>query len=109
MPDIYTYSKRVAIAAFVTLLVLAGFYLLGWHLYFFLLVFSAILLAVLFCGMTDWFVDKLHLKRGLGLLMAAPLLAVLLVLVNELYVKDVLEKSPDELPEKGRTPAIVEQ
>jgi len=70
MHDIYTYAKRVAIAAFITLLIITGFYLLGQHAYFFLLVFAAILLAVLFCGMTDWLVDKLHLKRGLSLLVA---------------------------------------
>ncbi|WP_461491542.1 AI-2E family transporter [Pontibacter sp. HJ8] len=35
------------------------------------------------------------LVGGLGLLMAAPILAVLLVLVKELYVKDVLEKTPE--------------
>ena len=70
MTDIYTYSKRVAAAAFITLLMLAAFYLLGRHAYFFLLVFAAILLAVLFCGMADWLTDKLHLKRGLALLLA---------------------------------------
>lgn len=70
MPDIYTYSKRVAVAAFIILLMLAGFYLLGQHAYFFLLVFAAILLAVLFCGMTDWITEKVHLPRGLSLLLA---------------------------------------
>ncbi|WP_161888554.1 AI-2E family transporter [Pontibacter russatus] len=70
MADIYTYSRRVATAALIVLLMLAGFYLLGRHAYFFLLVFAAILLAVLFCGMTDWLTDKLHLKRGLALLLA---------------------------------------
>ena len=70
MTDIYTYSKRVATAAFIILLMLAGFYLLGQHAYFFLLVFAAILLAVLFCGMTDWITGKLHLPRGLSLLLA---------------------------------------
>ncbi|MFD3000375.1 AI-2E family transporter [Pontibacter toksunensis] len=70
MPDVYTYSKRVAIATLIVLLIIAGFYMLGWHGYFFLLVFAAILMAVLFCGMTDWIVNKLHLKRGLSLLLA---------------------------------------
>ncbi|GAB3818944.1 AI-2E family transporter [Pontibacter rugosus] len=70
MPDIYTYSKRVAIAAAIVLLVAAAFYMLGTHGYFFLLVLAAILLAVLFCGMTDWLVDKLHIKRGISLLLA---------------------------------------
>ncbi|MCJ8165928.1 AI-2E family transporter [Pontibacter sp. E15-1] len=73
MPDVYTYAKRVAIAAFIILLLVSGFYLLGQHVYFFLLVFAAILLAVLFCGLTDWITDKLHLRRGLSLVLAVVL------------------------------------
>lgn len=70
MQNVYIFSKRVAIAALVVLLVASVFYLIGQHLYFFLLVFAGILLAVLFCGMTDWIVDKLHLNRGLSLLVS---------------------------------------
>ncbi|WP_299754546.1 AI-2E family transporter [uncultured Pontibacter sp.] len=70
MLNVYLYAKRVAIAALVVLLIVTGFYLLGQHAYFFLLVFAAILLAVLFCGITDWITAKLHLKRGLSLLLA---------------------------------------
>lgn len=70
MLNVYTYSKRIAIAAFVVLLIASGFYLLGKHAYFFLLVSAAILLSVLFCGITDWISSKLHLKRGLSLLLA---------------------------------------
>ncbi|MCC9166345.1 AI-2E family transporter [Pontibacter harenae] len=65
--DIYTFSKRVALAAFLVLLIGAGFYLLGNNLYFFLLVFAGILLSVLFCGMTDWITNKMHIKRGISL------------------------------------------
>ncbi|MHA6247408.1 AI-2E family transporter [Pontibacter sp. CAU 1760] len=71
MPEIYSYSKRVALAAFISLLLLAGFYLIGQYIYFFLLVFSAVLLAVLLCGITDWLEANLKLKRGLGVLLAA--------------------------------------
>ncbi|OKL40285.1 AI-2E family transporter [Pontibacter flavimaris] len=70
MLNVYLYAKRVAIAALVVLLMGVGFYLLGQHAYFFMLAFSAVLLAVLFCGMTDWLTEKLHLKRGLSLLVA---------------------------------------
>lgn len=79
MLNVYQYAKRVAIAALVVLLVGAGFYLLGRHAYFFLLVFAAILLAVLFCGMTDWITDKLHLKRGVSLLLAVLLFFGLII------------------------------
>ncbi|PTX18503.1 putative PurR-regulated permease PerM [Pontibacter mucosus] len=79
MLNVYLYAKRVAIAALVVLLIGTGFYLLGRHAYFFLLVFAAILLAVLFCGMTDWIVDKLHLKRGWSLLLAVLLFFGLII------------------------------
>lgn len=70
MLNVYTYSKRVAIAAFVVLLSIAAFYLIGKHFYFFLLVFAGILMAVMFCGMTDWLVRNVHLKRGIALFLA---------------------------------------
>jgi predicted PurR-regulated permease PerM len=79
MSDIYTFSKRVAIAVFITLLIVTGFYMLGWHGYFFLLAFAGILLAVLFCGMTDWIVRKVHLKRGIALLLSVVLFFGVLV------------------------------
>lgn len=79
MPDIYTYARRVAIAALVILLIMAGFYLLAQHAYFFLLVFAGILMAVMFCGMTDWLVDKAHLKRWLALLLSVVLFFGVLV------------------------------
>lgn len=33
------------------------------------------------------------IQGGIGLLLAAPLLAVVIVIINELYIKDVLESS----------------
>lgn len=68
--NVFTFTKRVAVAALVIFLVSAGFYLLVRHGSFFLLVFSGLLMAVMFCGMTDWLVDKVHLKRWLALLLS---------------------------------------
>ncbi len=56
-------------AAFIVFLIASGFYLIGKASYFFLLVFSAVLLAVMFCGLTDIGVQKLKLKRWLSLLL----------------------------------------
>jgi len=70
MMNVYDYTKRVAITAFVVLLIATAFYILGKHLYFFLLVFAGILFAVIFCGMTDWLVQKVHLKRSIALFLA---------------------------------------
>ncbi|WP_162425787.1 AI-2E family transporter [Pontibacter pudoricolor] len=79
MTDSYTFAKRVAIAAFIAVLVSGGFYLLVTQFYFFLLVFAGILLAVLFCGMSDWITGKLHLKRGWSLLLSVLIFFGLLV------------------------------
>lgn len=35
------------------------------------------------------------LQGGIGLLLAAPLLAVIMVIIKELYIKDVLDKADD--------------
>ena len=69
MQNVYSFSKRVAIAAFIVFLIAAGFYLLSKVGYFFLLVFAAILMAVMLCGLTDIGVQKLKLKRWLSLLL----------------------------------------
>ncbi|MER2997647.1 AI-2E family transporter [Pontibacter populi] len=79
MTDNYSFAKRIAIAAFVVVLVAGGFYLLVKQFYFFLLVFAGILLAVLFCGMADWITSKLHLKRGWSLLLSVLVFFGLLV------------------------------
>lgn len=70
MQDMYSYARKIALAAFIIILIGAGFYLLVNSAYFFLLVFSGILLAVLLCGITDLFVKKLHFKRWISLLLA---------------------------------------
>lgn len=68
--NIYRFAKRTAVAGLVLLLLVTGFYLLGWHMYFFLLVFAGILFAVLFSAIANWFVDKVHLNYGLSLFLA---------------------------------------
>jgi predicted PurR-regulated permease PerM len=70
MSENYSFTKRVAITAFITLLLIVIFYLLGKHGYFFLLVFAGILLAVLFSSLTNWFKAKLRLQHGLALFLA---------------------------------------
>lgn len=79
MPDTYTFAKRVLLAAFLVLLTAAGFYLLGKQAYFFLLVFAGVLMAVMFCGITDWIVGKTHMKRGIALLLSVILFFGLLI------------------------------
>ncbi|MFD2513483.1 AI-2E family transporter [Pontibacter locisalis] len=71
MQNIHRYAKRVTIAAFIVLLIATIFYTFNRHLYFFLLVFAGILLAVLLSGITNWFVNKLHVRREVGLLISS--------------------------------------
>lgn len=66
MTDIYSFIKRVAAAV----LLLLGVYLLIKQGYFFLLVFSGILLAVLFSGMAEWVVKRTGMKQWLALLLS---------------------------------------
>ncbi|WP_299705648.1 AI-2E family transporter [uncultured Pontibacter sp.] len=66
MIDFYTFIKRFAAAVLIVLLA----YLLISQGYFFLLVFSGILLAVLFSGMAEWVVKKTGMKRWIALLLS---------------------------------------
>lgn len=79
MLDIYTYSKRVVITAAIVLLIAAAFYMLGKHGHFFLLVFAALLLAVFFCSIADWFERVLKTAWGLSVFFAVLLVFGFLV------------------------------
>jgi predicted PurR-regulated permease PerM len=67
MPDIYTYARRIALAAFIFFLVAAAFYLIIQLTHFLLLVFAGILLAVLFTSLSEWLSGKTGMGRGLSL------------------------------------------
>ncbi|PVY41203.1 AI-2E family transporter [Pontibacter virosus] len=88
-----SFAKRVALAAFIVLLIVSGFYLLIEATYFFLLVFAGILLAVLFCGLTDWVVGHLGLKRWLSLLLVTLLVFGLLIGAFMLVAPTVYEQA----------------
>ncbi|GHA61717.1 AI-2E family transporter [Pontibacter akesuensis] len=70
MTDIYTFSKKAAITAFIALLIAAAAYLLTQHGHFFLLVFSGVLMAAMFSGMADWVAAKTGWKRWVALLLS---------------------------------------
>ncbi|WP_242928613.1 AI-2E family transporter [Pontibacter vulgaris] len=69
MQHIYTSYRKIALGTLIVLLMICGFYLLIEVADFFLLVFAGILLAVMFCGLTEWVVRNLHFKRGWALLL----------------------------------------
>ncbi|WP_299984375.1 AI-2E family transporter [uncultured Pontibacter sp.] len=75
MLDFYNFIKRFAAAVLIILIA----YLLISQGYFFLLVFSGILLAVLFSGMAEWIVQKTGMKRWVALLLSVLLFFGLIV------------------------------
>lgn len=75
----YTLYRRIAVSTFIVMLIASGFYLLAKAFYFFLLVFAGILFAVLLCGMTDWVMRRLPMKRGIALTLVAFLVLGILV------------------------------
>lgn len=72
--NVYLYAKRIAIAALIFSLIVAGFYFISKFLYFLLLVFAGILLAVMFSGITNWIKEKTHLNRGVSLFLGVVLI-----------------------------------
>nr|WP_051017669.1 AI-2E family transporter [Pontibacter sp. BAB1700] len=79
MQDIYTYARRIALAAFIFFLVAAAFYLFIQLTHFLLLVFAGILLAVLFTSLSEWVSAKTGFGRGLSLTIVTILLFGMLV------------------------------
>ncbi|WP_299989184.1 AI-2E family transporter [uncultured Pontibacter sp.] len=79
MQDIYTYARRIALAAFIFFLVAAAFYLFIQLTHFLLLVFAGILLAVLFTSLSEWVSAKIGFGRGLSLTIVTILLFGMLV------------------------------
>lgn len=99
MSPTHSFAKRVALAAFIVLLIASGFFLLAQAAYFFLLVFAGILLAVLFCGLTDWVVGHLKLKRWLALLLVT-LLVFGLLIGSFMLVAPTIYEQADQMREK---------
>ncbi|MBF8964342.1 AI-2E family transporter [Pontibacter sp. FD36] len=75
MLDFYNFIKRFAAGVLMVLIA----YLLISQGYFFLLVFSGILLAVLFSGMAEWIVQKTGMKRWVALLLSVLLFFGLII------------------------------
>ncbi len=67
MQDPYANYRKIAVGAFVVLLVASCFYLFAQLSHFFLLVFAGILLAVFFTSMSDWLTARSGLRHGLSL------------------------------------------
>jgi predicted PurR-regulated permease PerM len=67
MNDQNVFIRKVTAATFVILLMLGGFLLLGYAFHFFLLIFGAILFAVLLRAGTNFIKDKVKMPDGVAL------------------------------------------
>lgn len=69
MPQKYSSYRRIALTTLMILFIIGVIYLLVEVAEFFLLVFAGILLATIFCGLTELLVSKLNFRRGWALLL----------------------------------------
>ncbi|CAN5286241.1 AI-2E family transporter [soil metagenome] len=67
MSDTITFIRRVVAATFVILLMICGFILIGYAIQFFLLIFGAVLFAVLLRAGTNFLKEKVKVPDGVGL------------------------------------------
>lgn len=74
----HDYIRKVVIAAFVTILMVLGFYVLGRALGFFLMIFGAVLVAVLLRASTTFFRERLHVSDRIGLVISIVLALLIL-------------------------------
>ena len=100
------FIRKVVAAVFVTILLVLGFLLLGRGVGFFLVLFGAILVAVLLRASTNFLRDKLHVSDRAGLaisiLVSLVILAGIIALVIP-TVADQADKITEQLPEAWET------
>lgn len=102
MHDIYTYARRIALAAFIFFLVAAAFYLIIKLTHFLLLVFAGILLAVLFTSLSEWLSGKTGLGRGISLAVVSVLIFGSLVGIGFIVaptVSDQVNEMTESVPQ----------
>ena len=73
-----SFARRVATAAFISLLILALFWLIGYAANFFFLVFGGIIFAVVISGLSHFVSDKTPLSYSLSVALVLILLVVLI-------------------------------
>ncbi|KEO74558.1 AI-2E family transporter [Anditalea andensis] len=95
MPDRSAFISKVLAAAFVIILLSLGFWLIGYAIKFFLLIFAAILLGVLLRAGTNFFKDKLKVSDGIGVGISLFLFIGILAGIIILIIPTVVEQSED--------------
>lgn len=95
MTDRSAFINKVIAAAFIIILLVLGFWLIGFAIKFFLLIFAAILLAVLLRAGTNFFKDKLKVPDGVGVGISLFLLLGILAGVIILIIPTVVEQSEE--------------
>jgi predicted PurR-regulated permease PerM len=89
------FNNKIISAAFIILIMIAGFWLIGYAIQFFLLIFSAVLLAVLLRGSTNFFKSKIKVPDWLGLTMSLLILFVFLGGIITLIIPTVAEQAEE--------------
>lgn len=92
MGDTQLFIRRIVAATFVILLIICGFLLIGYAIKFFLLIFGAILFAVLLRAGTNFFKKKTNLPDGVGLAITTLLFIGIIVGIIILIIPTVSEQ-----------------
>jgi len=95
MSDRSAFVNKIVAATFIIILFVLGFWLIGYAIKFFLLIFAAILLAVLLRAGTNFFKDKLKVPDGVGVGISLFLFIGILVGVIILIIPTVVEQSEE--------------
>ena len=95
MSEKSVFINKVIAAAFIIILLVLGFWLIGFAIKFFLLIFAAILLAVLLRAGANFFKSKLKVPDGVGVAISLTLFIGILVGVIILIIPTVAEQSED--------------
>ena len=90
-----TFTTKIIGATFIIILVILGFWLVGFAIKFFLLIFAAILLAVLLRAGTNFFKDKIKVSDGIGLTISILLFITILGGIMVLIIPTVADQTDD--------------
>lgn len=89
------FITKIVAATFIIILLILGFWLIGFAIKFFLLIFAAILVAVLLRAGTNFFKDKFKISDGIGLSISLVLFIIVLGGIIVLIVPTVANQTED--------------
>lgn len=93
------FIHKIVVAVFITILGVLGIWLVGSAIGFFLVLFGAILVAVLLRASTNFFRDKLYVSDRVGLAMSILIFLTIVIGIIGLVIPTVAEQA-DQIQEK---------